>query len=478
MTEVFHHGARVLLKDRVYRPIDTTDSSTIGLIYTAPDADPQKFPLNTPVLLLADRYQAADLGDAGTGKNAIDGIYDHIGVPIVAVRVAQALTVEEQLANCIGDYALRTGVHAFYKARNTVFKTPKILIAPNFTSQRVTGGITQIVVGSGGSGYTEAGTRIVINANGYGGGAKAKPIIQSGVITGVQIENCGLGYRDTGVGAATITIVGDGENATIADFEIGTAANPVVAEMGGIANRLRSTIIADCPNGTAEQSIAYRNDWATERIFCVDNYPLVQRGVNIVAEPPSARVAGLLAMVDNDEGFWVSPSNHVIQGILGTSKPIDDSGVGGESDYLNENGVATIVHRGAGHKLWGNRGAATDPLWRMFAVGRTRDVIFDSIERAIDEYAPGRPLNLQFFEGVAESVNEKLRYWTAIGALIGGRVWVDPALNPPGQLVLGKPKFSMDFEPVGVAEDIQIIASREPEYYRELVNQVVLALAA
>ena len=475
MTEVFHHGARVLLKDRVYRPIETTDSSTIGLVYTAPDADPVKHPLNVPVLLLADRYQAADLGSTGTGKDAIDGIYDHIGVPIVAVRVEKALTIEQQLANMIGDYATRTGVHAFYKARNSVFKVPKILIAPGFTSQRVTGGITQIVVGVGGSGYTEAGTSIVINGNGSGGGAKAKPIIQAGVITGVAILNCGLGYDDEDL---EITIVGDGENATIADWQIGTAANPVVAEMGGIANRLRSTIIADCPNGTAEQSIAYRNDWATERIFCVDNYPLVQRGADIVAEPPSSRVAGLLAQVDNDEGFWVSPSNHVIQGILGTSKPIDDSGVGGESDYLNENDVATIVHRGAGHKLWGNHGSSSDPLWRMFAVGRTRDVIFDSIEKAIDTYAPGRPLNLAFFEGVAESVNEKLRYWTSIGALIGGKVWVDPALNPPGQLVLGKPKFSMDFEPVGVAEDIQILASREPEYYTELVNQVVLALAA
>lgn len=475
MTEVFHHGARVLLKDRVYRPIETTDSSTIGLIYTAPDADPAQFPLNTPVLFLADRYQAADLGDAGTGKAAIDGIYDHIGVPIVGVRVAQALTVEQQLASCIGDYALRTGVHAFYKARNSVFKVPKILIAPNFTSQRVTGGITQIVVGAGGANYTEANTAVVIDGNGYGGGARAKAIIQSGVITGVQILNCGLGYSDQHL---EITIVGDGTNATISDWEIGTAANPVVAELGGIANRLRSTIVADCPNGTAEQSIAYRNDWATERVFCVDNYPLVQRGANITAEPPSARIAGLLAQVDNEEGFWVSPSNHVIQGILGTSRPIDDSGVGGESDYLNENDVATIVHRGAGHKLWGNHGCASDTLWQMFAVGRCRDVIFDSIERAIDESAPGRPLNLAFFEGVAESVNEKLRYWQSIGALIGGKVWVDPALNPPGQLVLGKPKFSMDFEPVGVAEDIQIIASREPEYYTELVNQVVLALAA
>ena len=145
MTEVFHHGARVLLKDRVYRPIDTTDTSTIGLIYTAPDADPAKFPLDTPTLFLADRYQAADLGSTGPGRDAIDGIYDHIGVPIVGIRVAASLTIEQQLADIVGDYSTRTGVHALYKARNSVFKTPKILIAPGFTSQRVTGGITQIV---------------------------------------------------------------------------------------------------------------------------------------------------------------------------------------------------------------------------------------------------------------------------------------------------------------------------------------------
>ena len=474
MTEVFHHGARVLLQDSVYRPIETTDTSTIGLVYTAPDADPQKFPLNQPVLFLADRYQAADLGNLGTGRNAIDGIYDHIGVPIVGVRVAETLTIEQQLANIVGDYATRTGVHAFYKARNSVFKIPKILIAPGFTSQRVIDGITQITIGSGGAGYTPDNTRIVINGNGYGGGARARPIIQSGVITGVQIENCGLGYSEDHL---TIQIVGDGVNATISGFHLGTAANPVVAELGGIANRLRSTIIADCPNGTAEQSVAYRNDWATERIFCVDNYPLVQRGADITAEPPSARVAGMLAKIDNEEGFWVSPSNQVMQGIVGLSKPIDDSGVGGEADYLNERGVATVLRRSAGFKLWGNRGSSTDPLWRFFAVGRTRDAIFDSIETTIDEFAPGRPLNLAFFEGVADSVNEKLRYWKSRGALVGGKLWVDPALNPPGQLVLGKPKFSMNFEPTGVAEDIQILASREPGYYRELVDQVVLALA-
>jgi len=246
--------------------------------------------------------------------------------------------------------------------------------------------------------------------------------------------------------------------------------------LGGIANRLRSVIIADCPNATAEQSVAYRNDWNSRRIYCVDNHPLV--GAEAVSQSPSARVAGLLAKVDNSDGFWFSPSNRVIEGIVGTSRPIDDSGVGGESDYLNERDVATIVHRGSGYKLWGNHAATSDPLWKMFTSGRIVDTIYDSLEKTIDDIYPGRPLNLQFYEGVADSVNEKLRYYKAIGAILGGKIWVDPAKNPPGQLVLGKPKFNMDIEPVGVAEDIQIEAQREPGYYKDLIDQVVLNLTA
>lgn len=476
MTEVFHHGARVLERDIGFRPIETTDTSTIGLIYTAPDADPDLFPLNVPKLFLGDRDVTAQLGSAGTGKDAFDGIYDQgIAPKIVGIRVAEGQTVEQTIMNMVGDYSLRSGVHALYAARNAVFVTPKILIAPGFTQQRITGGITQIAVGSGGAGYTADNTRIVIDGHGYGGGAKAKPVIVNGVITGIVMLNCGLGYDAQ---HATATIVGDGDNATISGLQIGSAANPVVAELGGIANRLRSVIVADCPNGTAEQSVAYRNDWNSRRIYCVDNHPLVAwSSTTSIAQPPSARVAGLIAKVDNDEGFWVSPSNHVINGILGTSRAIDDSGVGGEADYLNERDVATIVKRRSGYKLWGNHGATTDSLWKMFACGRCVDTIYDSIEATIDEFAPGRPLNLQFFEGVCDSVNEKLRYYKAIGAVIGGKVWVDPAKNPPGQLVLGKPKFSMNIEPTGVAEDIQIEAQREPGYYKDLIDQVVLNLS-
>ena len=480
MTEVFHHGARVLEQDIGYRPIETTDTSNIGVLYTAPNADPILYPLNKPVLFLGDRNQVAALGSAGTGKDLFDGIYDQGVAPaIIGVRVEEGATAEETIMNMVGDYGTRSGVHAFWGAKQTLRKKPKILIATGYTHQRVTGGITQIPVAQGGAGYTEAGTTITINGNGFGGGAKAKPIIVAGVITGVAILNCGLGYKPPGdPGAVTIAIVGDGTNAALGPPQIGTAANPVVAEMLAVANRLRATVIADCPNGVAEQSVAYRGDFNTRRLYCVDNWPLVAWSSMVnIAQPSSARIAGILAATDNDEGFWVSPSNKVVQGIVGTSRPIDDNGVGGESDYLNQNDVATIVHRTTGYKLWGNHAATSDTLWKMFAAGRCVDTVYESIETACDEVYPGRPENIQFFEGVVESVNEKLRYYKSIGAILGGKIWLDPALNPPGQLILGKPKFSGDIEPVGVAEDIQFVFHREPGYWVDLMNQAVLNLS-
>lgn len=475
MTEVFHHGARVLEQELQYEPIVTTPTSTIGLIYTAPDADPDEFPLNQPVLFLGDRYQQARLGSAGTGKDAFDAIYDQGFAPaVVGIRVAESSDIAVQLSALVGDYATRTGVHALYKAKNQVFVKPKILIAPGFTHQRVAGGITQIPVTDGGADYTDAGTSIVINGHGHGGGAKAKAVIQNGVITGVVILNSGLGYDD----GLTVEIDGDGTGATLGVPVRGTAANPVVAELAGIAQRLRAVIIADAPNSNAEASVAYRNDWSSDRIYVCDNWGLVWDTTlnSAVAKPNSARVAGILARIDNQQGFWVSPSNQVINGIVGTARPIDDSGVGGESDYLNEHDVATVVHRGEGFKLWGNHAATASTLKRMLAGRRCLDAVFDSIEETIDRWAPGRPLNLAFFQGVADSANAYLRYMKSVGAIIGGKVWVEQQINPPDQLVAGKPKFSGNIEPVGVAEDIQFLFSRQPGYYADLMEQVVLNL--
>jgi uncharacterized protein len=224
MAEQFLHGVEIVQIDTKWRPIETVKSSVIGLIGTAPGADPVKYPLNTPLLMLGNRYQSSDFGATGTLKDALDAIYDHIGAWVVVVRVAEGTSLDQTLANIIGSYQARTGVHAFYKAGPDLQVIPRLFIAPGFTSQRMTGGVTQINVTAAGTGYTRATVTIA----GAGAGAKAQAVITAGAITGIVVTNPGFGYA----GTTTVTITGDGTGAT-AEATIGAAANPVVAEMHG-----------------------------------------------------------------------------------------------------------------------------------------------------------------------------------------------------------------------------------------------------
>jgi phage tail sheath protein FI len=470
MAEQFLHGVEIVQVDTKWRPIQTVKSSVIGLIGTAPNADPAKYPLDTPVLMLGNRYQSADFGATGTLKDALDAIYDHIGAWVVVVRVAEGTTLDQTVANIVGSYQARTGVHAFYKAGPNLRVIPRLLIAPGFTSQRMTGGVTQISVTAGGTGYSNAAVAIA----GAGVGAKAQAVITAGAITGIIITNPGFGYT----AAPTVTITGDSTGAT-AEATIGTAANPVVAELLGIAARLRGTIIADAAT-TPEASVLYRQDWDSERILAVDNRPLFFDTdlAAHVAQPASARIAGLQALIDNTEGFWVSPSNHIIQGITGTARPVDfsRSDPNSEANYLNANDVATIIHH-EGFRLWGNHGCSSDPLWKFWCVGRTRDMIYESMEQAV-LWAVDKPISAELFEALAQQVNYYLRHLKAAGAIVGGECWIDPNFNTPDQLVQGKVTFSFDFEPVAPAEHIVGRAHREPGYYQDLIDQVVLSLAA
>ena len=84
MADHFLHGVEVVEIDNGPRPIRTVRSSVIGLVGTAPDADEQRFPLNTPVLIAGSRLEAAKLGTTGTLPMAIDGIFDQAGALVVS----------------------------------------------------------------------------------------------------------------------------------------------------------------------------------------------------------------------------------------------------------------------------------------------------------------------------------------------------------------------------------------------------------
>ncbi|WP_028588348.1 phage tail sheath subtilisin-like domain-containing protein [Desulfocurvus vexinensis] len=255
------------------------------------------------------------------------------------------------------------------------------------------------------------------------------------------------------------------------------AANPVVAELQGIAEKLRAVVIADGPNSSDTEAIAYREDWGSDRIYIVEPFVKVWDTTTnaVVVQPASARVAGKLAWMDNTRGFWWSPSNQVLNGIVGTARPVQfnlsDSNTA--ANLLNENEVTTIVHRD-GYRLWGNRTTATDPQWAFLSVRRTADMIYESIEEAF-LWAMDRPLSANLVLDIQESVNAYLRHLKAQGAILGGKCWLDEELNSKESLMAGKLYMDFDIEPPAPMERLTFRAHRENGYYEELVDHVLTA---
>lgn len=248
------------------------------------------------------------------------------------------------------------------------------------------------------------------------------------------------------------------------------AANPVVAELLGIADDLRATIIADGPNTDKADAVAYRADWGSRRVYINDPHVKVFRDGATIIEPASSRIAGLMANMDHTYGAHHSPSNQIINGITGTSRPIPFrlNSTATEANFLNENEVASIINH-QGWRLWGNRTASSDPLWAFLPVVRTVDLVYDALEDAT-MWALDKPFSTQLLVDIAEQVNAYLRHLIQLGALIGGKCWLDTSLNTPAQFLDGKSFISFDLEPPAPNEHMTFVAYRNSGYYTELAE--------
>jgi phage tail sheath protein FI len=467
MTTNFLHGVEVLQIDTGARPIQTVRSSVIGVIGTAPGADAQAFPLNTPVLVTR-RSEMAGIGETGTLPSALDLIYDQAGAVVVVVRVDGAdegAIIDNVVGGIDGTTGAYEGVHAFMAAENAVGFAPRILCAPGYTHQRTSNGILSIVVQTQGSGYTTAPA--VTITGGGGSGATAVAVLgtggDAGKVVSFTITNPGKGYATN----PTVTIAAPpagGVQAVAGTVTRGTVRSQVLAEMVGIAQRLRAVIIADGPNTTDADAIQIADDFGSDRIYVVD--PWVLRDGSSV--PASPAVAGLINKVDNERGFWWSPSNNEINGIEGTSRAIDFAlgDYTSRANLLNEQKIATIV-REQGFRLWGNRTLASDPKYAFLSVRRTADMVNESILRS-HLWAVDRCITATYLEEVQESVREYLRSLKARGAILGGDVWVDPELNTPVSISNGQVFFDFDFTPPFPAERVTFRSHLVNSYVTDL----------
>lgn len=236
-------------------------------------------------------------------------------------------------------------------------------------------------------------------------------------------------------------------------------ANEVVAAMAsvssgssGVGDRLRAIAIADGPNTTAADAHAYADLHASDRIYVVDPWCKPTKATSV---PSSAYVAGVIAKSDAERGFWHSPSNRIIQGIVGVSRPVgfylgDENS---EANLLNENDVATII-RENGFRLWGNHSTTSDQQMQFLSTRRTVDMVNESVMRA-HLWAVDKCITRTYLQDVRESVASYLRSLEARGAILGSSVTVDPEQNTATDIANGQVTLDFEFTPAYPAERVR-----------------------
>lgn len=470
MATDFLHGVEVVTVDNGIRPIATIRSAIIGLVGTAPDADQAKFPLDTPVLVNT-RGGYAGIGAEGTIPAALAGIFDQFSPFVVVIRVAEGEDSAATMANVIGgvdtNTGQRKGVHAFRDAMTVVGVQPMILIAPEHTQARPAG-LKTVALGAQGTGYTTAPA--VAFTGGGGSGATAHAVLGTGANAGkvvsIAIDTPGSGYTS----APTVALTGGGGTGATATATVGSVKNPVAAALESVATQLRAHVVLGGPGTTDAAAIDYRGDFGSRRVYVVDPKVTVSNltATDYVQEDPAARVAGLIARIDHEIGFWKSPSNETLYGVLGLARPIDYAlgDPNTRANLLNENEVATII-RDDGFRLWGNRTASDDPKWAFLCVSRTADMIDLSIQQA-HRWACDRVINKGYIDEVVASVNAYLRQLQARGAILGGTCWFDPDFNTTADIAAGHVTFSYDFTAPSPAERITFRSTITDKYITSL----------
>ena len=260
MTEQFLHGVNVIEVTSEARAVRTTKSSVIGVIGTAPEADKQKFPLNKPVLIAGSLKEAAKLGKRGTLPPAINGIFSQIGATVVVIRVEESENSDPNLKE-------------------------------EETTANVIGGVDE-----------ETGEYEGIQA-----------FLSSESVVHVAPKILIAPYF-------THQLPADERESSSSNSVV---QNPVITRLIVIAEKLRAIVVANGPNTNDEEAIKWRKGIGSSRVYVVDPWVKIFTDGKERVVPPSPFVAGLIAKVDSEVGFWQSPSNQEIKGIVGTSRPVD-----------------------------------------------------------------------------------------------------------------------------------------------------------
>ncbi len=456
MAANFLHGVETIELNKGPVPVSVVKSAVVGLVGIAP-----KGPVNT-LTIVQNAQDAAQFGSEVPGFNipqALAAILAQGAGTILVVNTfsdstniasvsAEALTVSnvgktKTVAAPVKDFVLKQTVSATTTTvtanKYTIDDYGNIVITDTALLTLVNAGTAAITCDYKKlDGATVDAAQIIGTING-----------STGVRTGIKVF--GLAY----------TLFGMNPKILIAPNY--STLSAVATEMVSAAGAYRGIALLDAPAGTTvSAAIAGRGPLGTVGLFATSSdravlcFPMV-KAYDAATDsnqnrPLSQFLAGVIAATDNSEGYWISPSNKEIKGIVGVERTITWAVNDAQTDanLLNEKGVLTIAQGfGTGIRTWGNRSAAfptvTAPK-NFISVRRVADILHESLELAMLQFID-RPINQATIDSIRETVNAFMRTLIARGAIINGECTYDTAKNPTVALAAGHITFDIAFMP-------------------------------
>ncbi len=458
------------------------DMSVIGLIGFAGSADDLVFPFDTPVQIFSDDSAAlAALGSNGTLPDAIEMINAQLGefqsaAKVVIVRVAGGGGDDAVIGRIVGSSLNKTGIWALPEAGPLLGIIPRLIAAPGYTHQTKTG-VDAINITGGGAAYATAPT--LAFSGGGGTGAAATAVVAGGVVTGAIITNPGVGFTS----APTIAFSGGGGTGAAATAVIGTLANPVVAALPAVLEKMLAHAVVDGPASTLLAFTNWRETIQSDRIIPLETS--AKFGVGAVVKPASPTVLGIAVRRDYENAGVPSKSwaNQPVHGIVGPNRAMSFSLTDGATEgqqilALNggiivrgEAGVETAIASG-GFIYIGTDNAGEDETWRFYNVTRMRDYIHLSFLRTLRFYLGRFNLTGQTIQSIHNTMDRFLRDLQAADHILGYRVRIPSEGNSSQQLRLGRVQLLFLAEEPPVLRRIHIQSAR----YLPALDQMIANL--
>lgn len=226
----------------------------------------------------------------------------------------------------------------------------------------------------------------------------------------------------------------------------------VAAKLVNVAQKLNGFAVIDVVAADVQAALEARNNGAYNiasqaAVLC---YPTVFRFNEHENENNEVGLsvfwAACKAARDAEKGYWISPSNTELTGIVGLTADVTSSltDEAADTNLLNGAGIVTVFRKtGSGTRLWGNWTAAY-PAEKtpdcMIACRAVRMAIREALVNATLNYIDKTP-TLIAVDMVTEDVNEFLRGLAGQDAIAEGECRFEEEKNTADQIAQGHLTF-------------------------------------